>query len=34
MNLNILNKETAVAVLVALSMLGAVRYFTGRNAGV
>jgi hypothetical protein len=31
---NILSKETAVGVLMALAMLGAVRYFTGSNAGV
>lgn len=31
---NILSKDTAVAVLVALALLGAVRYVTGSNAGV
>lgn len=31
---NIFTKNTAVSVLLALAMLGAVRYYTGSNAGV
>lgn len=32
--MNLLSKETAIGVLVALSILGAVRFVTGKNAGV